>query len=205
MAQGAGVRGKELVKGVLGGAAAGAMGTSVLSVVSGIDAVLRGRPSGDVPARLVGADTLLRAAALGAASGARSTAGVAALALTSRPADHGRIASRLGSRTGRLGASVAAAGELIADKLPATPGRSGLPGLAPRVVLSGTAAAGLACREGDGPGLPVLVAVGTALATAFLGERLRGIVAGRFGSDLPGAVTEDVVAALLGFWGARRR
>ena len=43
---------------------------------------------------------LLRAAAIGAATGSRSTAGVAALALTSTPADPGAVVSRLGSRTG---------------------------------------------------------------------------------------------------------
>jgi uncharacterized membrane protein len=152
----------------------------------------------------VRASTVLRAVALGAAAGARSSAGVAALAFTSRPTDSGRIASWWGSRTGMLVAAVAGAGELVADKLPRTPGRSQPQVLAPRVVLGATAAAGLAGREGDSPGLPVLVAVGTAVATAFLGERLRAQMAHRFGSDLPGAIIEDVLAALLGFLGARR-
>jgi len=196
------VGGRELGKGGLGGAAAGAVGTTAHDVVSGIDAVVRGKPSSDAPARLVG--SLLGAAALGAASGARSTAGMAALAFTSRPDDDGRIASKLGSRAGRLGAAVAAGGELVADKLPATPARTGPPGLAARVVLGALAAAGVAGRKGDGPGPPALVAVGTVLAAAFLGERLRGVVAGRLGSDLPGAFVEDVVAALLALWGARR-
>jgi uncharacterized membrane protein len=148
--------------------------------------------------------TLVRAAALGAATGARSSAGIAALAFTSRPADAGRIASVLGSRRGRLVAAVMGAGELVADKLPVTPSRTGLPGLAPRVALGAVAAAGLAGREGARPALPALVGLGTAIATAFLGERLRGVAAGRFGSDLPGAVTEDACAALLGLSGARR-
>jgi uncharacterized membrane protein len=150
------------------------------------------------------ATTVLRAVALGAASGARSTAGVTALAFTSRPTDGGRIARGLGSRAGRLGAAAAAAGELVADKLPVTPGRTGLPGLAPRVASSATAAAGLAARAGARPAVPVLVAVGTALAAAFLGERVRGVLADRLGSDLPGAVAEDATAALLALWGARR-
>ena len=85
-----------------------------------------------------------------------------------------------------------------------TPGRTGLPGLAPRVALGAVAAAGLAGREGARPALPALVGLGTAIATAFLGERLRGVAAARFGSDLPGAVTEDACAALLGLSGARR-
>ena len=184
--------GRELGKGVLGGTAAGPVGTTALDLVSGIDAVVRGRASRDAPARLV--ETVLSAAALGAASGARSTAGIAALAFTSRPDDDGRI-----------GAAVSAGGELVADKLPATPARTGPPGLAARVVLGGIAAAGVAARKGEGPGVPVLVAVGTAVAAAFLGERLRGVAAGRLGSDLPGALSEDVLAALLALWGARRR
>src|SRR4051812_4720045 len=150
------------------------------------------------------ATTLVRTAALGAATGARSSAGIAALAFTSHPADDGRIASALGSRRGRLVAAVMGAGELVADKLPVTPGRTGLSGLAPRVVLGAVAAAGLAGREGARPALPVLVGVGTAVAAAFLGERLRGVAAGRFGSDLPGAVIEDACAVLLGLRGARR-
>jgi uncharacterized membrane protein len=197
------VGGRELGKGVLGGTAAGGVGTTALDLVSGIDAVVRGRPSRDAPARLV--ETVLSAAALGAASGARSTAGIAALAFTSRPDDDGRIGSKLGSRAGRIGAAVSAGGELVADKLPATPARTGPPGLAARVVLGGIAAAGVAARKGEGPGVPVLVAVGTAVAAAFLGERLRGVAAGRLGSDLPGALSEDVLAALLALWGARRR
>ena len=194
--------GREPGKGVLGGAAAGAVGTTALDLVRGIDAVVRGRPSRDTPARLV--ETVLSAAALGAASGARSTAGIAALAFTSRPDDNSRIASKLGSRAGRIGAALSAGGELVADKLPATPARTGPPGLAARVVLAGIAAAAVAARRGEGPGVPVLVAVGTAVAAAFLGERLRGVVGGRLGSDLPGAVGEDVLAALLALRGARR-
>jgi len=84
------------------------------------------------------------------------------------------------------------------------PGVTGLPGLAPRVALGAVAAAGLAGREGARPALPALVGLGTAVAAAFLGERLRGVAAGRFGSDVPGALTEDVAAAALGVWGARR-
>src|SRR5690349_21307457 len=97
-----------------------------------------------VPPRTAGTATVLRAVALGAAGGARSTAGVTALAFTSHPTDGGAIARRLGSRAGRLGAAASAAGELVADKLPVTPGRSGLPGLIPRVAFSATAAAGVA-------------------------------------------------------------
>lgn len=155
--------------------------------------------------RGVRASTVLRAAALGASTGARSSAGVAALAFTSRPTDRGRIARWAGSRTGMVVAAVMAAGELVADKLPSTPGRSQPQVLAPRVVLGAVAAEGMAGRENDSAGLPALVAVAAAVPTALLGERLRTRLSHRVGSDLPGAVTEDVLTALLAFLGARRR
>ena len=70
--------------------------------------------------------TLVRAVALGAASGSRSTAGITALALTSRPDDLGVIASRAGSRPAQVVTPLAAVGELTADKLPSTPSRLGV-------------------------------------------------------------------------------
>jgi uncharacterized membrane protein len=38
-----------------------------------------------------------------------------------------------------------------------------------------------------------------------LGVQARAAAARRLGSDLPGAVTEDVLAATLGWWATRRR
>ncbi|MCE0768068.1 hypothetical protein LWC35_34990, partial [Pseudonocardia kujensis] len=81
--------------------------------------------------------TLLRAAALGAATGSRSTAGTAALALTARPGAAG-VAGRLGGRGGTTLAGLLAAGEAVADKQPAVPSRLGAPGLAPRLTLGTT-------------------------------------------------------------------
>jgi uncharacterized membrane protein len=147
---------------------------------------------------------LLRAAALGAASGSRSTAGVTAVALASGPGDRGRIASVLGSRPGTVASGVLAAGELVADKLPFVPSRLSPPALGPRALLGGSSAAAVAQRDGHDPVLPALVAAASALGAALLGVRLRAVAAERFGSDKPGAFLEDGLAAALGWLGARR-
>ncbi|MFC5237808.1 hypothetical protein [Pseudonocardia zijingensis] len=147
---------------------------------------------------------LLRAAALGAASGSRSATGVAAVALTSRPDDAGPVASRLGGRTATTLSSLAAAGELVADQLPDVPSRLAPLGLIPRAAAGATSAAAIARRDGHDPTLPGLLGAGAAIGTAVLGVRLRALAQRRLGSDRPGAVAEDVLAALLGWLGARR-
>jgi uncharacterized membrane protein len=157
-----------------------------------------------VPVPAVPASVLLRAAALGAASGARSTAGVTAVAFTSRRGDRGALASGLGSTAAKSVTAVAAAGELVGDQLPSTPSRLAPPALGGRLALGGTAAAAVARRDGHDPVVPALVATGGALGGALLGSRLRAVAAQRFGSDRPGAFLEDGVTALLAWWGARR-
>ena len=147
---------------------------------------------------------LLRAAALGAASGSRSTAGVTAVALASRRGDRGVLASGLGSTAGTAASGVLAVGELVADKLPFVPSRLAGPALGGRVVLGGTAAVAQARRDGHEPVLPAVVGAVTAVGAAVLFARLRGVAAQRFGSDTPGAFLEDGLAALLGWIGARR-
>ena len=147
---------------------------------------------------------LLRAAALGAASGSRSTAGVAAVALTSRRGDRGALASGLGSTPGTVVSALAAAGELVGDKLPATPSRLAPPSLGGRLALGGTSAAAIARRDGHDPVLPALVGAASAAGMSLLGNRLRAAAARRFGSDRPGAFAEDGLAAALGWLGARR-
>jgi len=156
-------------------------------------------PDGRVPL-----PALLRAAALGAASGSRSTAGVAAVALASRRGDRGVLASGLGSTAGTAASGVLAVGELVADKLPFVPSRLAGPALGGRVVLGGTAAVAQARRDGHEPVLPAVVGAVTAVGAAVLFSRLRGVAAQRFGSDTPGAFLEDGLAALLGWVGARR-
>ena len=50
----------------------------------------------------------------------------------------------------------------------------------------------------------LLIGLAGAAAASVLGVRLRAAAAQRLGSDKPGAVAEDAVAALLGWYGARR-
>ena len=147
---------------------------------------------------------LLRAVALGAASGARSTAGVTAVALSSVRGDRGALASGLGSTTGKVVSGMLAAGELVADKLPMTPSRLQPPALGGRMVAGGTSAAAVARRDGHDPVLPALVATASAVGASVLGSKLRAVAARRFGSDKPGAFLEDGLAAALGWAGARR-
>ncbi|MHA6625136.1 hypothetical protein ACU61A_06910 [Pseudonocardia sichuanensis] len=148
---------------------------------------------------------LLRAAALGAATGSRSSAGITAIALTSRRDDASAVAARLSGRTVSALTAVAAVGELVLDKLPIVPSRLAPQGLAPRVALGATAAGAAARRDGHDSGLPGLVGAASAVGSALLGVRLRAAAERRFGSDRPGAVAEDALAALLAWLGSRRR
>lgn len=150
---------------------------------------------------------LARAAALGAATGGRSSAGPAAVALSSTATDRG-MASRLGTPAGRAVAGVFALGEAVADKLPVTPPRTRAPGLAPRLLLAPVAAVVAGRRTTPDPDVwnaaEAVAAVGAALATAVGGVRLRAALAARLGSDLPGALLEDAVVAGLAWSGTHR-
>ncbi|SDG86226.1 hypothetical protein [Pseudonocardia oroxyli] len=150
---------------------------------------------------------LARAAALGAATGGRSSAGPAAVALSSTVADRG-VASRLGTPAGRAVACLFALGEVVADKLPVTPPRTQVPGLAPRLLFAPVAAVAAGLRTTRDPDVwnlaEATAAVGAALATAFGGVRLRAVLAERLGTDLPGAFLEDAVVAGLAWSGAHR-
>jgi uncharacterized membrane protein len=150
------------------------------------------------------ARTLWRAAAIGAASGSRSSAGPAAVAFSSTPQDRGAVAARLGSRAGTVTAGALAATELVLDKRPSTPTRTAPPGLVPRAALGAAAAAGVARRDGHDGTLAGVVGLASALLAAVVGVRARAAAERRFGSDLPGALTEDVVAGALAWLGARR-
>jgi uncharacterized membrane protein len=133
---------------------------------------------------------LVRAAALGAAAGARSTTPLAVLALRKR----GLV---------RAVAGVAALGELVADKLPQTPSRLKPAPLAGRVVLGALAGAEYARRRGAGPVVPALAAAAAALAGSYAGARWRAYAA-RSSFSLPAAVAEDAAAVTLAWASARR-
>jgi len=160
-----------------------------------------GAPSaGNRPTR----DLLVRSLALGAATGARSATGIAAVALTSTAKDPDPLVARLGGRGGSGVTAVAALGELVADKLPVVPSRLGPPGLAPRVALGAASTAALARRAREPAPLPALVGAAGAVGGAVAGSRWRALAHRRFGSDRPGALIEDAVAALLAWYATRR-
>jgi uncharacterized membrane protein len=155
------------------------------------------RPSG----RGLGPVDLLREALLGAASGARSTCGPTALALRARP-DDARVAGRV-APWGPV-AAVLALGELVADKTPVVPPRSGIVGLAPRILLAGASGRVLAARDGRGAPTSGVVAALAAVGAALGGVRWRAAASRRCGSDLPGALAEDLAAAVCAWWATRR-
>jgi len=137
---------------------------------------------------------LARAAVLGAATGLRSTTGVAAL-VTQRDAGLGALLSHPAARPL---AALAVAGEMVADKLPNAPSRLKPASLAFRVVLGGLAGAGCARSAGKSPApsavLPAAaVAAAAAAASTWLGYQARAAL----GRRLPAAgvaVAEDALA-----------
>ncbi|MBW8482253.1 hypothetical protein [Actinomadura parmotrematis] len=145
---------------------------------------------------------LLRGAALGAASGCRSSAGLTALALRSRRTDAG-LAGYLAHPAAKPVAVLLASAELGVDKQPGVPSRLAPQGLSPRLALAAVTGGAAARRDGVPGTAPALAAALAAAAAAVAGHRLRAVAAQRFGSDLPGALAEDAVAAALAWTGAR--
>jgi uncharacterized membrane protein len=176
---------------------------------------------------------LISSALAGAASGARSFTGLAALTLATR-GDAGSQPDRtLGRPWAKAVAGLAAATEIGLDKLPNAPSRLAPPGLGSRLAgaaasgvviarrapgddslagfpdLDGAAAPGTAAKP-DAPASAaqlaacVVVSTGTALATAWLGSRWRAWAAPRLGHDWIGAVIEDAAAVTLATVAARQ-
>ena len=143
---------------------------------------------------------LLRPLLLGLATGMRSQLPMAALAWA-EPARGGdpALLRRLRTPAGRVGAGIAAAGELVADKLPRTPSRLRPPVLASRLA-TGALVGALAAGTGDRRALVTAGAVGMAGAAAgsYAGAAYRSALPARTGTgDLPWALGEDAVAVGL--------
>lgn len=134
---------------------------------------------------------VLEAAALGLAAGLRSTAPFVALVRKSPEAPP--LVRGL--------ASMAGAGEFIADKLPFMPARSSAWLSAARVGV-GAAAGGFRAHSRHRPVVVgALVGGGAALLAAQLGTRLRERLASRYPDMVP-ALIEDAAAASLSSWAA---
>ena len=136
---------------------------------------------------------------LGAATGLRGQLGVATVVARSAPSLP-PIFRRPWTR--RL-VVAAAAGELVADKLPATPSRLAPPGIAARLAM-GALAAGLFAQTRQAPWLPAAaIGASSAAVAAKIGHDVRARLAHR-APDPAIAVVEDAVALGLAAAGASR-
>lgn len=90
-----------------------------------------------------------------------------------------------------------AVGELVWDKLPATPSRKQPPGFVGRIVGGGLVGATLGAA-GHVLLVGLVVGVCGAVIGTFGGAAARGWLARLLGRDLPAALIEDVVAILMG-------
>jgi uncharacterized membrane protein len=143
-----------------------------------------------------------RALLLGLVSGLRTQVPVAVLAVEAQQGRFdpgaGRLARRFASPQGALGAVVAAAGELVADKLPVTPDRTAPGPLLSRLVAGATVGAAVHYDAGHPRPLGAALCLAGAGIGAFGGDRLRGLLADRTGLPQPllGAI-EDLFAVAL--------
>lgn len=143
---------------------------------------------------------LLRPLLLGVVTGSRSQLGLAVLAWAAPPDRHDPRALRvLRSRPARLALAAAAAGEVVADKLPATPSRTSPPSLGGRLAIGGLVGA-LAVGRADRRTTALAAATGVlgAAAGSYAGAAYRQAATARTGTpDLPWALVEDAAAAGL--------
>jgi uncharacterized membrane protein len=144
-------------------------------------------------------NTSISSVLLGAASGARAQLGVATVVALEGPS----LPRTFREPWTRRLLVAAAAGELVIDKLPATPSRLEPPGIAGRLVL-GALAAGLFAQTRRARWLPA-AAIGAASAAvaAKVGHDVRARLALR-APDPAVAVVEDALALGLALAGTSR-
>jgi uncharacterized membrane protein len=159
-----------------------AYGAAVQGVLSAVP-VAREERDRRTPAS---AGLVLRSAALGVATGGRSSLGLAGPTLTT-PAS---------GRGARLAAVAVVTGELVADEQPGTPPRTGPAGLPPRVIDAAYGSSRLAGREGANGAAPVTAGALGALVGSFGGVAWRRWASKRV-PDWQAALAEDAVALTL--------
>ena len=150
------------------------------------------------------APTSLLAATLGWAAGMRSMTPPAVLAhaLGSRTLANRLLTRRRPQPARTLGTdraaallTVAAAGELVVDKLPMAPPRTQAPALAGRVATGALAGAALAAARRQSPVGPAVVGAVGAFVSSFVMMEARREIGERFDVPDPAvAVVEDVLA-----------
>lgn len=149
-----------------------------------------------------------RAALLGVVTGMRSQLPTALLAYRARKGQFPYDVSGPGNvlrRTGSVPLTVmAAAGELIGDKLPRTPNRLEDGPFMGRVTLGAAAGVGIASAFGRSRVLGAVAGAAGAAAGSVAGHRLRVAAVERMGvSDTVAALVEDVLAITLGLIATR--
>ena len=91
--------------------------------------------------------------------------------------------------------SAAAIAELVKDKLPSTPSRKAPFGFLMRILVGAVGGAVLTIGQGSWV-MGSLCGVAGAVAGTFAGAAIRTRLATAFGSDLPAALVEDIIAIL---------
>jgi uncharacterized membrane protein len=143
---------------------------------------------------------VLAAALVGAATGLRSSMGLAGVVLGTDP---NRLPGPLRTGRARVAATVAALTEVAADKRPDAPDRTAPAGLAARIVF-GALAGGLAARSRRTSVVAgTVTAAGAAVGAAYGGMALRARLSRRF-PPLAVALGEDALAVGLAGLGVRR-
>lgn len=143
-------------------------------------------------------------ALLGLAAGARTSLGIAGIAVGSRRPGDPAPSALLRTRGGRLVAAGLVAGELVGDKLPQSPSRLEPGGIGARVVCAALGGAALPAPGQGGRASAAVVAASAAVVGALAGYRWRTLVADKNWPDLPAALAEDSLA-LAATWYAVRR
>jgi len=151
-----------------------------------------------------------RSLALGVVTGLRSQLPAAVLAWRQSrhqlPEDIAGTTRILRRRGAVPALALAAIGELVADKLPRTPGRLDTGPFLGRVSLGATAGAGIASALGRSRILGGVMGIAGAAAGSYAGERYRALVAER--TEVPQvvwAVAEDAAAVTLALAATRVR
>jgi len=142
---------------------------------------------------------LLIAFALGFVSGLRTFTAPAAVSWAARlglMALSGTPLAFMGFKYTPIIFTIAAIGELIADKLPTTPSRKAPLGFIARIVSGCLVGASAGAASGSIVFGLIAGAVG-AVAGTLGGSALRARMAAMFGKDLPAALLEDALAIVL--------
>src|ERR1700754_325841 len=131
---------------------------------------------------------------IGVAAGGRSMTGLATIAWTTPPGTPPRALDLAATPRARAALTIAAAGDLVADKLPQTPSRLSPQGLTSRLATGALGGAALALRSGGAnPGLGALSGAAGSVAGSYLGAAWRRWAGTEKVSAFVAAVAEDLV------------